>query len=178
MKLTLLQGGSFELRKWSSNLPALRDNNFEHDKTIDAGSEHCNTCTLGMYRNCDRDTFYFANCNNHQPLRLTKRSTLSRIALIFDLLGFMGPVILIGKLIMQELWLLKIDWDESVPMDLDTRWRQYEQQLSYLVKFEIPCKIVEIVDETNFIELHGFADVNQHAYIYARHPTLEKLGFV
>jgi len=102
-------------------------------------------------------------------IKLTKRTILSRIALIFDPLGFLGPVTLIGKLIMQELWRLKVDWDESIPMDLGTKWRQYEQQLECLSNLEIPRRI--IVDQARLIELHGFSDASQHTYgacIYMR----------
>jgi len=63
---------------------------------------------------------------------------------------------------MQELWLLKIDWDESIPMDLETKWRNYERQLRCLSNLEIPRKI--IVEEARFIELHGFFDASQQAY--------------
>lgn len=107
--------------------------------------------------------FKFVNTNRHQPLtKLTKRNILSRIALIFDPLGLLGPVIIIGKLIIQELWLVKIDWDESVPMNLDTKWRDYERPLGCLNDLDIPRKIV--VDDAKFIELHGFADASQQAY--------------
>lgn len=94
--------------------------------------------------------------------KLTKRNILSRIALIFDPLGFLGPIVVVGKLIMQELWLLRIDWDESVPMNLDTKWRDYERQLGCLNDLEIPRKIV--VDDAKLTELHGFADASQQAY--------------
>ncbi|KAJ8914709.1 hypothetical protein NQ315_017418, partial [Exocentrus adspersus] len=36
-----------------------------------------------------------------------------KIAKIFDPLGLLGPIILYAKKIMQQLWVLKLDWDES-----------------------------------------------------------------
>jgi len=30
---------------------------------------------------------------------------------------------------MQDIWRLKLDWDESIPLDLNTKWKQYEREL-------------------------------------------------
>lgn len=47
----------------------------------------------------------------------TKRSILASIARIFDPLGLLTPVLITAKILMQSLWKLKIDWDESLPPD-------------------------------------------------------------
>ena len=47
--------------------------------------------------------------------RSTIRTILSSIVQLFDPLGLLGQIIIEVKLIMQELWKLHIDWDESVP---------------------------------------------------------------
>jgi len=44
----------------------------------------------------------------------TKREILSSIASLFDPLGLVGPIIIISKIIMQSLWLEKVDWDERL----------------------------------------------------------------
>ncbi|XP_067216970.1 uncharacterized protein [Linepithema humile] len=161
--MALLQKGGFKLRKWFSNNSLLQDECLAIDKEIDAGNECDKTRALGVFWNCKRDTFNFVNSNNYQSsIKPTKRNILARIASIFDPLGFLGSVIVVGKLIMQELWLLKIDWDESIPMDLITKWQDYEQQLKCLSNIEIPRKIT--VDEPKLLEIHGFADASQQAY--------------
>ncbi|XP_011858081.1 PREDICTED: uncharacterized protein LOC105555666 [Vollenhovia emeryi] len=161
---TLLEGGGFELRKWFSNSPSVcNDENSSGNKEIASGSEHDRTRTLGVSWNCQQDTFHFTNVVEYRPpSRLTKRNILSRIALIFDPLGLLGPTIVIGKLVMQELWMLRVDWDESISMELGTKWQNYEKQLKCLNNLAIPRKIV--VDRAGLIELHGFADASQRAY--------------
>ncbi|XP_076384268.1 uncharacterized protein LOC143262243 [Megalopta genalis] len=42
------------------------------------------------------------------------------------------PVIIIAKILLQKLWTLKIDWDESLPMNIHTEWTQYYTQLPLL----------------------------------------------
>lgn len=65
-------------------------------------------------------------------------------------------------------------------MELDTKWRQYEQQLGCLTHLKIPQRIV--IDGAKIIEMHGFSDASQHAYgacVYLRHyPVSVKLRFV
>lgn len=51
-----------------------------------------------------------------QPV--TKRFVLSRISRLFDPLGIVSPVVLVAKLLMQALWVRKLEWDEPIPEDL------------------------------------------------------------
>lgn len=48
----------------------------------------------------------------------TKRSVLSFVARLFDPLGWASPLIITAKIIMQDLWLAKIDWDDTIPSEL------------------------------------------------------------
>ncbi|XP_076660838.1 uncharacterized protein LOC143364295, partial [Halictus rubicundus] len=47
-------------------------------------------------------------------------------------LGLLGPVTVVAKILMQRLWQLKVDWDESLPMSLQTEWSNYQEELSLL----------------------------------------------
>lgn len=44
----------------------------------------------------------------------TKRAILSIIARLFDPLDWASPVVIQAKILMQDLWLAKIDWDDRV----------------------------------------------------------------
>ncbi len=46
---------------------------------------------------------------------LTKRGLVSDVAKTFDGLGWFSPSTTIAKVLMQRLWELKVDWDDSVP---------------------------------------------------------------
>ena len=39
---------------------------------------------------------------------------------------------------MQELWQLKLGWDEAVPMHMHTQWERYRETLSALNEIRIP----------------------------------------
>ncbi|XP_018368808.1 PREDICTED: uncharacterized protein LOC108764900 [Trachymyrmex cornetzi] len=104
--ILLLREGKFELRKWSSNEPSLRDDQQEHlsrefNLSTDKSSE---TRALGLTWDCSSDSFKFSNISHLSALeKPTKRSILARIALIFDPLGLLGPITVVAKIIMQEL---------------------------------------------------------------------------
>jgi len=48
----------------------------------------------------------------------TKRQVLSGIAKIFDPLGWLTPVIIRPKMLMQDLWKAKLDWDSNLLPEL------------------------------------------------------------
>ena len=81
----LLNLCGFPLRKWSSNIPSLRDNELcNKEFAFFSNCEH-ETRTLGIVWNCDTDELKFTNIPKLKPLENpTKRSILSRIALIHD----------------------------------------------------------------------------------------------
>lgn len=102
----LLQEGKFELRKWASNESTLQNEQSasKQEGFILSPDKECETRTLGVNWCFQSDEFKFSSTVYLTPLKNpTKRSILSRIALIFDPLGLLGPVTLIAKTIMQEL---------------------------------------------------------------------------
>lgn len=162
----LLQEGKFELRKWMSNEPALLDDQLTSAQRefILSDDKECETRTLGIVWNCNSDKFKFYSVAYLSPLKTpTKRSILSRIALVFNPLGLLGPVTLIAKTIMQDLWRLSVKWDESLPLDITTKWKRYETELKELQSLGIP-PIVIAIDQYVNLELHGFSDASEIAY--------------
>lgn len=123
----LLLQGKFELRKWVSNESSLQGEKFSDNQKefMLAADKETERRTLGIIWDCESDTFKFSSINYLLPLETpTKRAVLSRIALIFDPLGLLGPITMVTKTIMQDLWRLKLNWDESLPLALNTKWKQ------------------------------------------------------
>jgi len=91
-----------------------------------------------MQWNQCQDTFQFL-CKLHTESHvISKRVILSEVARkLFDPLGFLDPVIVIAKLILQDLWQLAIQWDESIPQDIHIRWITFRTQMSDLNQLRI-----------------------------------------
>ncbi|XP_011862076.1 PREDICTED: uncharacterized protein LOC105558778, partial [Vollenhovia emeryi] len=87
--------------------------------------------------------------------------------------GLLGPIIVVAKIILQDLWQSGIEWDESVPQDTHTRWLQLKLQLANLERLQIPRWVRAHTDRQR-MEVHGFCDASQRAYgacIYIRTKT-------
>ena len=78
---------------------------------------------LGIDWHPSTDCFSFHIAEVLIKLPFTKRSVLSRIARLFDPMGWLAPIVITAKIIMQALWLLKFGWDEELPLHISNRWQ-------------------------------------------------------
>ena len=79
---------------------------------------------LGLLWNAKTDSFqYEVTLKNRK--KLTKLRILSCIAQIFDPLGLIAPVTTNGKILMQNLWILRLQWDEIFPDAIEKTWKNY-----------------------------------------------------
>lgn len=100
---------------------------------------------------------------------MTKRVLLSDINRIYDPLGLLSPVLIKGKIFLQQLWSLKLGWDSVLPVDLQDRWTRFYSKLKTLENLSILRLVIQNVRALN--TLHGFCDASQEAYgacIYIR----------
>lgn len=74
----------------------------------------------------------------------------------------------------QELWRLNLAWDDRIPKDLESNWKEYQSQLKLLENWMIQRMIT--ASEAEEIQLHGFSDASMRAYgacIYLQIRTRE-----
>ena len=45
----------------------------------------------------------------------TKREILSKVTKLFDALGYLAPVFISFKCFIQNLWKIKLGWDQTLP---------------------------------------------------------------
>ena len=87
---------------------------------------------------------------------------------IFDPFGLISPFILRAKLIIQNLWELKLGWDEDLPQNICTLWQEFRNEIKFIENLKIP----RYISINSFsIELHAFCDASERAYgfcIYVR----------
>ena len=67
-----------------------------------------------------RDTFRVEIPTESQ--RSTKRNVLKTLASIYDPLGFLLSVLLIGKILFRNLCDLRIPWDNKIPQEMENKW--------------------------------------------------------
>lgn len=107
----------------------------------------------------------------------TKRQLFSEIASIYDPMGYLAPIVVKAKLIMQEVWMLsndgknkdKFGWDDQLPTYIIDEWMKFKTRSTALNSMKIPrwLKTNAVIN----IQIHGFADACDRAYaanIYLR----------
>ena len=63
---------------------------------------------------------------------------MSFIAKLFDPMGFIGPYIMMAKILFQELWVLGLDWDCEVPAEANKQFCSWLLGFEVLKQFRIP----------------------------------------
>lgn len=168
----MLSHAGLELGKWKTNCPALieRINKdlVDHAESVDLNDEF--SSILGLKWIPSSDCFLFqVNTEIDNEIIITKRVVVSNVAKLYDPNGYLGPVIVRAKLFIQQLWNLKIEWDEPLSEGNIKIWMDFHNQLNLLNQVRIPRWLQTTT--TRRIELIGFADASTKAYgatIYVR----------
>ena len=91
---------------------------------------------MGVVWNIEKDVFQFEVFKPDKPA--TKRGILSAISSLYDPMGFVCPVVLKAKRIMQRLWKLQLAWDDPVPECELAHWERWKSELCALTQVQIP----------------------------------------
>ncbi|XP_058801980.1 uncharacterized protein LOC131670408 [Phymastichus coffea] len=102
----LLRAGGFHLRKWVANEPGLLEDIPAEDR-LRADWVQLSTdgpvCELGVIWDPVTDRFKFRPGVVDPPPSLTKRTALAELAAFFDPAGWLTPLTLVAKIIIQDL---------------------------------------------------------------------------
>ena len=77
---------------------------------------------LTLLWNPEVDEMSFVQRTIPETETTTKRSILKQTSRIYDPLGLLSPVTVWAKLLVQDLWKQKYDWDTSLPEDIVDTW--------------------------------------------------------
>ena len=90
---------------------------------------------LGVHWHVESDKFGFHITFKDKPP--TRRGILSTIGSIYDPLGIVAPVLLPGKMILQDLCREKADWDDEISETYRHRWEEWKRSLPLLEEFDL-----------------------------------------
>jgi hypothetical protein len=165
----------WEVHKWASNSVRFLDH-IPEDKqakgySLGSEAEGITMKILGVKWNPDSDELVGeATSVNLQGNKLTKRVVLQKIARIYDPLGLMAPYTMQCKMLLQEIWLEGLDWDDEVSDSLRKRIISWFEELQYAECIKQP-RVLFKSDNIKDIEIHCFCDASEKAYgsvIYLR----------
>ena len=164
----LCSSGAFNMTKFTSNSAEVlkqipvkdRGKNVkELDLDRDSlGSERA----LGLRWSIADDSFSFQFRDREKPV--TRRGILSTVSSIFDPLGVVAPVTLLGRVLLQQLCALTCGWDDPVPRLLAGEWHEWLAMADELSLVKLDRCIVGPPGDVMSTQMHVFADASETAY--------------
>lgn len=142
--------GGFQIRNWTSNSIAVLDS--VPKDTLGSASvrfkfeqEYHGERTLGLIWYPGEDELGFDVSLKRIPENIilnkdrpTKRIMLRIVMSIFDVLGFLAPFTIQGKIMLQDTWRLNIGWDDVVPDSIYNKWCKWIELLKDIKQIRIP----------------------------------------
>ncbi|XP_059221144.1 uncharacterized protein LOC131995885 [Stomoxys calcitrans] len=163
--ITTLKSAGFPLKKMTANNSRLL-NHLPPEDMYDLNflrlDETSSTKTLGVMWNALTDSFSYALNPINTTTTLTKRKVLSAVSQLFDPAGWITPVIIRAKILMQQLWLEGLDWDSPISEESHLTWEGLMKDFSHIIDLRIPRWIRYMPSDR--VQIHGFADASKAAY--------------
>ena len=96
---------------------------------------------------------------------ITKRVFCAIVSKVFDPPGYLEPYTIRGKMVMQELWKLRLGWDEEVPEELKKAAEEWMKEIVDIKDHGMSRRIFSCkIKEIDLAELHVFSDSSERAY--------------
>lgn len=164
--IEILKMGGFETHKWSSNNEEVQSTISEPQLVLndyEFGQENTyNIKTLGLTYNLQKDCFIISSPDTKDISMITKSSILSCVSRFYDPLGFVSPIIVKAKVIMQKLWFENIGWNDKPSDKLTTEWLQFSENLAKMKPIYLD-RHIPVVEKSSVVQLIGFADASATA---------------
>ena len=139
----LLSAGGFRLTKWMTNnatvLAQIPEKEWATGISLVDGKVEGITHALGMKLDVGRDRYLPAF--DEEVLNrdvVSRRDCLGVVAAVWLPLGIWLPLILPGKLIVQQLASLRLGWDEEIPSDLKLKFNNWRTDMKGIWELSAP----------------------------------------
>lgn len=155
--------GCFNLCKWCSNSQEFLSTIPIEDREMRAMG--ASVKALGVSWSALNDDFSYDVSMEMNKTPSTKRQLASEIATLFDPLGWLSPVTMKAKHILQLLWKENLKWDENVPERYIEMWLDIKNEIHEIKNMKIPRWINYVPGDE--MELHGFYDASETGFAAA-----------
>ena len=163
----LVSRGGFRLRKWLSNrkevlaaIPAEE----RMPSAADLQSPLPTEKVLGLLWDAQLDKLSVSTPLTAAEEMATKRSILRMVASIYDPVGLVTPFTLHAKLILQDLWSVRRDWDAPLDAGERHRWSEWLVEVPRLSATAVPRWYGSQEEPPRLRQLHVFCDASERAF--------------
>ena len=150
----IMHEGGFNLREWSSNSMNFMSRIQDTDRCLKPVVK-----VLGVPWNTTSDVLQIKPYAPPSSPTITKRQIVSQLSKTFDPYGFLLPISVKGKQLLQDVWKLKIGWDVILPDDICAKWNEHAKDLS-----NVDLKIERKFSKLKNPALHVFADASTKSF--------------
>ncbi|XP_069103769.1 uncharacterized protein [Argopecten irradians] len=174
-----LSTGNIRLHKFTSNwedvLNAMPADDLACDLSkIEIGTESLpSQRSLGLCWELETDVFTFNISTETKPY--TRRGVLSTINSLYDPLGFLSSETVQGKILLRNMVVGTVDWDQSLPEEFKSSWEHWDTSIQELDRFQVSRRYPVRMDTTS--ELHIYSDASEKAISAAAYlKSLDEKG--
>ena len=160
--------GGFKLTKFVGNTERIiesipKEHQAENVKNLSLGQDKLPIeRALGVHWCVESDVFKFRILLKDNPC--TRRGILSTISSIYDPLGFIAPVVLVGKKILQDICQAN-SWDEPVDDATKGKWEKWRSELYLLERLDVPRSFKpKDLGKVASVQLHSMSDASTTGY--------------
>ena len=109
----------------------------------------------------------------------TKREILQVTMSVYDPLGFVANILIFIKILLQDLWINKLYWDEQITKNFAVKWEKWRKIILQIENLKIPRCFSTTLDSSSDVQLHVFCDASVKAscaVAYLRIKTPEEIN--
>lgn len=146
------------------------------------------TKVLGMHWDAVNDKFLYKRKQDElmekvcdPSYRPTKREILRIIMRTFDPLGLISKYLIQGKMVMQDVWIEGIGWDDIINEEINYRWQVFIKSFDEIEKIRIDRQYADVEPKKCEVYLVTFVDAGEGAFAavsYFRFVTPEGKVYV
>lgn len=177
-QVTMIQNeAGFKLKNWISNSKWVMEQlngaqNREKQESLSIQLAHDEVeKILGLFWIVSEDMYTFklnfarVNPEIIQLRKIPTKRELTRTHMsVYDPLGMLSPVMINMKILLQDVWRAKIDWDELITEQLFKKWCFCIEEIKKAECIKVPrCYFTEY-NENVVIQLHTFCDAGESGF--------------
>lgn len=160
----------FNMKIWSSNCKQLSSSQNQNSSTVNLNSK-VEEQALGIQWDTDADCFIFQIRLSRLENLIqklcgvpTKRDVLRIVMSVYDPCGFISPVSIKAKILLQNVWRRGTGWDERLDKDDYELWEEWLKDLAATKLVKIPRCFFEKSTKVLSLELHVFCDASEKGF--------------
>lgn len=117
---------------------------------------------MGIWWNPITDKFEFKTKFPETNKPLTKRRFISEASTLYDPFGWLSPITIKIKILMQQTWKEEIGWHQNVSVEIKKSWKKIKEELPLIEQIKIDRWTK--YHKNDVFELYGFCDASEDAY--------------